>query len=124
MMDYRIYRLKKAIEEYLKKSWTVEQMAKYVNVSTPHLFRIFKSDTGKTPISYLNDLRIEKARALLENTFLRVKEIRFLIAFPDQGHFVREFKKKVGMTPTAFRKKCWDEIQNSDTSHNKSDFLT
>lgn len=56
-----------------------------------------------SPIQYLKVLRIEKAKHLLETSFLSVKEITHLVGLNDESHFVRDFKKAYGVSPTPYR---------------------
>ncbi len=62
-------------------------------------------------MTYLHDLRLEKARELLETTFKNIDEIRREIGIRNESHFTRDFKKKFGLTPTNYRKQYWDKIQ-------------
>ncbi|MBA3334872.1 MAG: helix-turn-helix domain-containing protein [Acidobacteria bacterium] len=76
-MDKKIILLKKQKLANLQHSPTVKQMACSVNLSVPHLEQLFRREVGASPVQYLRNLRLEKTRELLENTFLRVKEICF-----------------------------------------------
>lgn len=58
-----------------------------------------------SPIQYLSSLRLERARYLLQATFLSVTEITRRIGAQDDSHFVRDFKKAYGETPTRYRKR-------------------
>lgn len=55
------------------------------------------------PIQYLKVLRIERAKHLLETSFLSIKEITHIIGLNDESHFVRDFKKIYGVPPTLYR---------------------
>ena len=55
------------------------------------------------PIQYLKVLRIERAKYLLETSFLSVKEIAHIVGVNDESHFVRDFKKTYGAPPTPYR---------------------
>lgn len=87
-------------------------MAAMVDLSPVHLQKLFKRVTGKSPILYLNDLRLEKARELLETSFLQVKQIGRYSGLTDGSHFARTFKKKFGCAPSEYRKKCWQSQQS------------
>lgn len=60
-------------------------------------------------MAYLNELRLEKARELLEDErcFLQIKEIGHQVGLVNDSHFTRDFKKKYGLTPTEYRKQHW-----------------
>jgi transcriptional regulator GlxA family with amidase domain len=67
---------------------------------------LFKSETRVSPGIYIKDLRIKKARELLETTSLSVKEIRLRVGMSDESHFTRYFKKAFGVTPSGHRVKA------------------
>ncbi len=79
------------------------EFAQSVNLSVWRLCHIFKSDVGMPPIRYLRLLRMERARNLLESSFLSVKEIAFQVGLNDESHFVRDFKSTYGFSPALYR---------------------
>ena len=69
-----------------------------------HLRRLFKRETGKTPIEYLTDLRITTAKQLLERSAdITVGAVAESVGFADSLYFSTCFKKKVGSSPTEYR---------------------
>ena len=82
---------------------TLTEFAHSVNLSVWRLSHIFKSDVGMPPIKYLKLLRMERAKGLLESSFLSVKEIAFQVGLNDESHFVRDFKTTYGHSPTTYR---------------------
>ena len=82
---------------------TLTEFAQSVNLSVWRLSHIFKSDVGTPPIKYLKLLRMERAKGLLESSFLSVKEIAFRVGLNDESHFVRDFKSTYGYSPTTYR---------------------
>jgi len=81
----------------------LSEMAQVVNLSPSRLRYLFKKETGTAPGHYLRTFRLERAKVLLETTFLSVKEIIGSIGVNDQSHFIREFKKSYGLTPAQYR---------------------
>ena len=79
------------------------EFAQSVNLSVWRLCHIFKSDVGMPPIRYLRLLRMERAKDLLESSFLSVKEIAFQVGLNDESHFVRDFKSTYGFSPALYR---------------------
>jgi AraC-like DNA-binding protein len=79
------------------------EFAQSVNLSVWRLCHIFKSDVGMPPIRYLRVLRMERAKGLLESSFLSVKEIAFQVGLTDESHFVRDFKSTYGFSPALYR---------------------
>lgn len=117
-MDGRIFHLKKLLLERLGHHWTVDEMAKVVDLSTTHFQKIFKTQVGVPPKVFLHDARLEKARELLETTFLQIKQIGFQTGLKNDSHFTRDFKKKFGSSPTQYRENYW-EIKQSATPKGK-----
>ncbi|MFD1903899.1 helix-turn-helix domain-containing protein [Paenibacillus rhizoplanae] len=66
--------------------------------------RKFKQITGENLSDYLTGLRVEKAKALLQNTNLRLSQIAELVGYEDEKYFSRVFKKTAGLTPREYRK--------------------
>lgn len=104
-MDRRVFHIKDKLSQNLGSPWSVDDMAAEVKMSATHFQRLFKEETGVTPMAYLNDLRLEKAREFLadSNCFLLIKEIRSYVGLMNDSHFTNDFKAKFGMTPTDFR---------------------
>jgi transcriptional regulator GlxA family with amidase domain len=68
------------------------------------LKRRFRTATGTTPIDYLQNLRVEEAKRVLETTRTPVEEIGFLVGYEDPSFFRRLFKRKTGLTAGAYRR--------------------
>lgn len=82
----------------------VEDLASESNMSTFHFARSFKKTTGHSPHKYLTTMRLEKAMTLLPQD-IPLAEVASESGFSDQAHFTRVFKKNVGVTPAAYRRK-------------------
>jgi AraC-like DNA-binding protein len=82
---------------------SLAELAQSVNLSVWRLCHIFKSDVGMPPIRYLRVLRMERAKDLLESSFLSVKEIAYQVGLNDESHFVRDFKSAYGFSPAHYR---------------------
>src|SRR5215208_5409610 len=93
---------------------SLAEFAQSVNLSVWRLCHIFKSDVGMPPIRYLRLLRMERAKNLLESSFLSVKEIAFRVGLNDESHFVRDFKSTYGFSPALYR----SQFKNKTETHN------
>ena len=91
------------MREEFRRETSLTEMAESVNLSPSRLRYLFKTHVGIPPAQYLRAFRMERAKELLETTFLSVKEIRTTIGVNDHSHFIREFKKFYGMTPAQYR---------------------
>lgn len=87
---------------HFDKDITVQDIADVVGVSRYHLSRIFKENTGITLMEYLNELRFNKAEALLKDTSMSINEVAKTIGFNNISYFNRKFKQKFGTTPSQF----------------------
>ena len=91
------------MREDVRGELSLAELAQSVNLSVWRLCHIFKSDVGMPPIRYLRQLRMERAKDLLESSFLSVKEIAYQVGLTDESHFVRDFKATYGNSPALYR---------------------
>jgi transcriptional regulator GlxA family with amidase domain len=105
-MDFRVRHALRLISENLRRPLVLGEIARAVNLSTPRLRYLFKVETGMTPAQHLKALRMRKAKELLEETFLNVKQIMLQVGVKDQSHFVRDFRALYGHTPTEYRRRA------------------
>jgi len=83
---------------------SIEDVAKQLNVSYSQFRKVFKGYTGISPGQYLIQLRIERARILLHDPKLSIKEIAYQLNFSDGVVFSKLFKRKTGFAPDTYRK--------------------
>jgi transcriptional regulator GlxA family with amidase domain len=100
-MDQRVRAVIALMNASLNRNLTLSEMAMAVGLSTSHLRRLFKVQTGKSVTGYLKDLRLHHSRELLETTFLSVKQIAASVG-QSANHFATDFKKAHGVTPSHF----------------------
>jgi AraC-like DNA-binding protein len=79
------------------------ELAALVNLSESRLRHLFKKETGTTYKHHVRDLRLHRAEVMLRKSFLSVKEIASRVGLTSMSHFVRDFKKEYGVSPTVFR---------------------
>ena len=82
----------------------VPELAKLADMNETAFCRFFKKMTGKTAVTYINDLRIGKACELLQNESLRIRDVGYRAGYNSITHFNRSFIKRKGITPSDFRK--------------------
>ena len=80
-------------------------------VSAPYLSKLFHDHAGTSPSRYLTDLRMQKAKKLLLDSQLSIKEIAARVGYPDPFHFSQSFKNAVGMSPAQFRDRRGDGVK-------------
>ncbi len=93
------------LEENSDRQVSVSELAAKARLGERTFMRRFKKATGETPVGYLQQLRIEKARRLLETTSLAVEEITSKSGYEDMSSFRKLFKRQTGLSPSAYRKK-------------------
>lgn len=98
-----------AIQNYIhgnfKRKITRMDVQNTFNTNYDHMNRMFKKLMGYTIIDYLNRVRIDKSRELIENTSLSISEIGLEVGISDIYYFSKVFKKYTGRTPLEYRKK-------------------
>lgn len=102
--DERMMQIQLYLDEHYAEIQSIHEVSEHFFLSNAHLSRAFKAYTGYTPMDYLQNLRFFKAQSLLADSDLRVNEISRRVGFLSANHFIRQFKKKFGITPTEFRK--------------------
>ena len=102
-MDKRVEKIIEIMREDVRGELSLGEFAQSVNLSVWRLCHIFKSDVGMPPMRYLRLLRMERAKDLLESSFLSVKEIGYRVGLNDESHFVRDFKATYGLSPACYR---------------------
>ena len=107
-MDWRVQRVIDMLQREHGCDISTQKIARRLNLSPTHLRRLFKAETGTTIQRYVKILRLEEAKALLENPQMLVKEVVFKIGARDVSHFVREFKHSFGITPKQYRMRMFN----------------
>ncbi|CAM3038214.1 AraC family transcriptional regulator [Lactiplantibacillus plajomi] len=98
-----------AIMTYIRKNYqrtiTNEELSKLAGYSVTHTTKIFRDETGQTPLEYLTDFRLRMAKSLLTfNDDLTIKQVATNVGFANSSYFVQQFKQYFGMTPGQLRK--------------------
>lgn len=79
-------------------------VAQHFHYNPEYFGSLFKKQTGMTFTQYLNRMRIDTAKRLLENQNISIKEAAYSSGFRDEKYFMKMFKQQEGMTPLAYRK--------------------
>ena len=99
IVDTAILFMKRNIERKL----TVGEIAAQVGYSPSHFVSLFSARTGQTPIACLNQLRIQMACRLLDQTHMKINQICHKVGIDDCFYFSRLFRKEMGISPTDYR---------------------
>lgn len=103
--DAEVRQLQSHLEAHHAQPMGLDDMARHIHVSVRTLQRRFLAATGMTPMQYLQAVRIERSKDLLEGARLPVPEVAARVGYQDRVAFGRQFKKAVGMSPGAYRQK-------------------
>lgn len=97
---YIVQQITKYLEEHYQEKISLDQIASNMYLSSYYVSKVFKSETGDTPINYLIRLRMQKARELLNDCpALSVQEIAVTVGYDDAYHFSKLYKKYYGVSP-------------------------
>lgn len=101
---WQLDRLRQMIENSIAdRAVNVAELAESCSISPRHLVRRFKETTGDTIHGYVRRVRHERAKALLANEELRLKDIAVQLGFMTPSHFAAEFRQNHGCSPSQFR---------------------
>jgi two-component system response regulator YesN len=91
------------IDSHLADHFTITDLAAIGGVSNAHLTRLFRQELGYAPMGYLTKRRMAKARELLRDERLSIKEIAVRVGYKDAHHFARAFRQFDGLSPSQHR---------------------
>lgn len=102
---YVVEQLVNYFEEHYAEKISLDQIAENMYLSPFYISRIFKSETGDTPIHHLINIRLDRAKELLEQGKSgSIQEVAAMVGYDDVYHFSKLFKKRYGIPPSRVRK--------------------
>jgi transcriptional regulator GlxA family with amidase domain len=93
------------IGEHPDRDHSVDRLAARVGMSARHFARVFRDEVGATPAAYVEQIRIEVARRLLETTALPVEDVARAAGFGTVETLRRAFARRVGTNPSSYRER-------------------
>lgn len=97
-----------AIQEWMQTRYnseiSLESIAADFDISVRSLNRNFKKATGKSPMQYLQQIRIDNAKELLKSTNLSISEVAYSVGYPDSSYFSALFRKQISLSPKEYRR--------------------
>jgi AraC-like DNA-binding protein len=96
------------MRDRLDQPLSLSEVASAVAVSPRHFARLFKQATGQTPVEFLIDLRLERAKELLKVPDNRVTDVCNEVGYSSLSYFVRLFKRRFGVTPGKYARSTRD----------------
>lgn len=98
-----VVRAQNYIQENYQKDLSLDEVSRQMDLSPYYFSKLFKEETGSNFVEYVTNLRIRKAKELLANDGMSMKEICVSVGYSDPNYFSRIFKKNTGVTPTEYR---------------------
>lgn len=96
--------IREYIDQHYTENITLDILARVSHMNKYYLVHSFTNNYGCSPISYLNEKKIEESKILLEKTNYSIAEIAKKIGFSSQSYFSQSFKKHTYMTPNEYRR--------------------
>lgn len=90
------------LNENYEKELSLKKIADLFHMNASYISQLIKNETGLTYSQYVTELRINKAKELLQTTELTLSEVSEAVGFNDYFYFIKKFKKEVGVTPGKF----------------------
>ncbi len=103
--DSLVERAQHWLQSNMTEELRISELAEALAISDRTLIRRFRAALDQTPLAYLQDLRLEAARALLETGDLSVEVIGSQVGYNDTSSFSRLFRQRIGMSPGAYRRR-------------------
>ena len=103
LTKYKLNLINNYIQDNINSTLSVQELANLVDTSVSHFIRVFKQATSHTPYQYIKVLKMRKAKGLLCETELSIKQIALKSGFENSSHFTQVFKGNYGLTPFDFR---------------------
>ena len=100
-----VERARRWLNQRLDKPWTMPELARHCNSSERTVLRRFQDALGVTPVQHAQQLRVERAKALLESTALPMEEITSRCGYEDVSTFSKIFKRWADATPREYRQR-------------------
>ena len=102
--DARIQKALTYISDRLDQKISLSELAAFVGLSYAQFFRLFKENAGAAPTNHILALRLQRAKQLLVETDLPIREIAAACGFENEFYFSNVFKKQTALPPSVFRR--------------------
>jgi len=100
------------VHQHYADDLSLERLAELSHYSRSYVIKLFKKNTGQTPIEYINRYRLDRAKSFLQDPKNSVLDVSLMCGFQNVGYFIRIFKSHFGMTPGVYRKELFKKVSN------------
>lgn len=106
----KVEKIIKFMQDNLNRKITLCELSAFSDISPYYLSRLFKETTGYSVIEFFNKMKIDKAKELLEENDIKIKEVARVLGFSDEFYFSRLFKKTEGISPSEYHSNIIHEL--------------
>ena len=103
--DQEVQRAQAIVEERVREPLGVAALAREVAVSPRHFVRRFKAATGSTPSVYMQRVRVEAAKRILESGRKPVSDVSIEVGYEDVASLRKVFRRVAGLSPAEYRRR-------------------
>lgn len=111
LAPWQMRKIERYIRSHLADPLRLNELADHVCLSVSHFCRAFKDSFGATPHAYVVQLRLELAQELMLTTEEALCQVALACGFADQAHLSKLFRRKLGDSPSAWRRRNRAELQ-------------
>lgn len=97
------YKVIEYVDKHIDQNFTVQQLADFVNLSRDYFARLFKKETGYSPLEYVAIAKINYAKLMLRTTTLSITEIAEFLGYSSPASFINAFRMRRGTSPNKYR---------------------
>ncbi|WP_139993214.1 response regulator transcription factor [Paenibacillus paridis] len=90
------------VVSHVTEKLTLEDMANHLNLNSSYFSRLFKKETNQNFIEYVNMVKLQKAKELLQQSSKSVEEISDYLGYANKSYFIKLFKREMGMRPSEY----------------------
>ena len=108
--------IRQYIDMHYKEDISLQSVAEKMNYSDAYFCKIFKQCFDKSFIGYLTEYRLERAKQLLADVRINVKDISVNVGYRDSNYFTKVFKRAMGSTPTEYRMEILKQMNKGNTA--------
>jgi transcriptional regulator GlxA family with amidase domain len=102
--DYRIALAVRLVQEqYERSDLGISELARHLHLSGSRFRHLFLQQTGIPPSRFLKQVRLRKAKVLLETSFFAVKEVMHMVGYTDASHFTKDYRAAYHLPPRRYR---------------------
>lgn len=100
------------IDKHINQHFTLKELADFANLSPYHFSRVFKKETGYSPLEYVSITKINYAKLVLRTSDIRIVELAESLGYSSPASFINAFKSQCGISPNKYRNECYSYKQS------------